>query len=96
MYCTVLYCTVLYCTVIYLAEVDNAAEEVEESLKGLEGLKEVDEGVRGQLFVVLGRNLHTNLINTIQKDCQTYKSSSDGGRLESSSLFRVSIFARET
>ena len=44
-----------------LAEVDNAAEEVEETLEALEGLKEVDERVGGQLLVVLGRNLDTHL-----------------------------------
>ena len=44
-----------------LAEVDNGAEEVEEPLVALEGLKQVDEVHRGQLLVVLGGYLHTHL-----------------------------------
>ena len=46
---------------IYLTEVDNTAEEVEETLEGFKGLKQIDERVRGQLLVVLCRNLNTNL-----------------------------------
>ncbi len=44
-----------------LAEVDNAAEEVEETLEALEWLEQVDEGVRRQLLVVLGGNLNAHL-----------------------------------
>jgi hypothetical protein len=40
-----------------LAEVDNGAKEVEETLEGLERLEEIDEGSGGQLLVVLGGNL---------------------------------------
>ncbi len=44
-----------------LAEVDNAAEEVEETLEALEWLEQVDEGVRRQLLVVLRGNLNAHL-----------------------------------
>ncbi len=44
-----------------LAEVDNAAEEVEETLEALEWLEQVDEGVRRQLLVILGGNLDAHL-----------------------------------
>ena len=44
-----------------LAEVDNRAEEVEETLVALEGLEELDERLRGQLLVVLGGDLDNNL-----------------------------------
>jgi hypothetical protein len=44
-----------------LAEVDNAAEEVEETLEALEWLEQVDEGVCRQLLVVLRGNLNAHL-----------------------------------
>ncbi len=44
-----------------LAEIDNAAEEVEETLEALEWLEQVDEGVRRQLLVILGGNLNAHL-----------------------------------
>lgn len=44
-----------------LIEVDDGAEEVEESLVGLVALEHVDEFVRAQLLVVLRRDLHDHL-----------------------------------
>uniref|UniRef100_A0A8W7PT82 Uncharacterized protein n=1 Tax=Anopheles coluzzii TaxID=1518534 RepID=A0A8W7PT82_ANOCL len=44
-----------------LAEVDDRAEEVEQSLVALEALEQVDQRLRRQLLVVLGRDLHADL-----------------------------------
>lgn len=44
-----------------LAEVDDGPQEVEESLKALEGLEDLGQGLGGQLLVVLGGNLHADL-----------------------------------
>ena len=50
-----------------LAEVDDAAEEIEEALEGLEGLEKVDESVGRKLFGGFGSNLNTDLKMTV--DC---------------------------
>ena len=44
-----------------LGEVDDAAKEVEETLEALEALEEVDEAFGGELLVVLGGDLDTDL-----------------------------------
>ena len=44
-----------------LAEVDDGAQKVEESLEALEGLEEVNEVLRGELLVVLGGDLDADL-----------------------------------
>ena len=44
-----------------LAEVNNGAEEIKETLIALETLKQLDEALRGEMLVVLGGNLDHDL-----------------------------------
>ena len=58
---TILYLDVLEVHISILAEVHNGAKEVEKSFKALERLKQLNECISCELFVILCGNLDTNL-----------------------------------